>query len=151
MDIRGLGAARDVHPGTLSGGGFGTFVALSRDGSVVASGSEFGRGVRVLNLVAAVRNVDDAVCRTAYGDDTAAYVGSVGVCSGEGSMDECVVCTGGEYPIGSRAHVGCVREESTDTRRLTLANRVLLAVRNARLCSDRERGRWIAMPLVVGW
>ena len=53
--------------------------------------------------------------------------------------------------LGRRAHVGCVREESTDTRRLTLANRVLLAVRNARLCSDRERGRWIAMPLVVGW
>ena len=41
-----------------------------------------------------------SVCQSAYNDESAAYLASVGVCSGEGSVDLCVVCAGGEYPTG---------------------------------------------------
>ena len=64
----------------------------------------------------------------------------------------CVWCVLGESTrLGRRALAVCVREESTGTRRLTLAIRVLLTVRNAGLCSDRECGRWMALSLVVDW
>ena len=89
----------DVLAGPFAGFQFATYVAVSGDGTVVASGANIGSGLRVYNLTAELGNVDDAACQAAY-NDTAAYVVSEGVCSGEGSMDVCVVCTGGEYPIG---------------------------------------------------
>ena len=79
---------------------FGRYAALSSDGTVVAAGSDTGFGVRVFNLTAELGNVDDAVCRAVYNDDSAAYVASLGVCGGEGSRDVCMVCVGVEYPIG---------------------------------------------------
>ena len=80
-----------VVAGASSGWRFGTYAALSSDGTVVAAGSDPGFGLRVFDLTAEVSDVDDAVCRAAYGDSSAAYVPSLGVCSGEGIRDVCVV------------------------------------------------------------
>ena len=95
-----------VVVGPLAGGEFGRYTALSSDGTVVAVGSSLRSGVRVFDLTAELGNVDDAVCQTAYNDDSAAYVASVGVCNGEGSVDVCVVCVVGEYPIGPAGACG---------------------------------------------
>ena len=72
------------------------------------SGTLTGVGSRVFDLTGEIGIVNDAVCQAAYNDDSAVFVASVGQCSGEGSVDVCVVCTGGEYPIGpSRACGEC--------------------------------------------
>ena len=80
-----------VVAGAFPGRRFGTYAALSSDGTVVAAGSDMEFGVRVFDLTAKLDNVSDAVCRAAYDDDSAEYVPGLGVCSGEGFEDVCVV------------------------------------------------------------
>ena len=105
----------DVVAGAVPGRRFGTYAALSSDGTVVAAGSGGEFGIRVLDLTAQLGNVSDAVCRTVYNDDSAAYMASAGVCSGEGIVDVCVVCENGEYPIGpSRTCGACLLGEYRD-------------------------------------
>ena len=94
------------------GSSFGTGAALSRDGTVIAGigGTSTGVGSRVFDLTAEVGIVDDAVCQTALNDNSAVFVANAGQCSGEGSADVCLVCTGGEYPIGPERACGvCMR------------------------------------------
>ena len=90
----------DVVAGSVPGMEFGSITALSSDGTVVAAGSRLGSGVRVFNHTAEDENVDDTMCQAAYNDDSAAYLADLGMCSGEGSVDVCVVCAGVEYPLG---------------------------------------------------
>ena len=136
----------DQRGGVIAGpyprGQFGVRAVLSGDGTVVAAVSSFGSGVRVFDLTAERLGVDDAACMTAY-NDTAAYVASVDVCSGTGTVDVCVVCEGGGYPIVPSRDCGVCLAESTGTQGLTLVSRVLRTVRSATLCLGQQR--------VAGW
>ena len=55
-----------VLAGPFRGRRFGTYAALSSDGTAVAVGSDIGFGLRVFDLTVEVSNVDDAVCQAAY-------------------------------------------------------------------------------------
>ena len=70
------------------------------------SGPLSGVGARVFDLTAEFEGVDDGVCRAVYKDNDAAYLPGAGVCSGTGITDVCVVCEGGEYPIGPSGACG---------------------------------------------
>ena len=103
-----------VVAGALAGLQFGTYVALSGDGTVVAgiSGRLSGVGCLAFDLTAELGGVGDGVCQAAFDDDSAAYLPGAGLCSGMGITDVCVACEGGEYPIGpTRACGVCVAGE----------------------------------------